>query len=105
MFEGKTPRTRRGLCGNIQNWLHPGDLGQQFPHHVREHLQQPGAGAAAAAEGARNMAQSQMASNLLLLTRRAAGVLQQNNAAALPFLQSAIARCACWRSWSRPRSD
>lgn len=41
-----------------------------------------------------NMAQSQMASNLLLLARRAAGVLQQSNAAALPFLQSAIARCA-----------
>lgn len=34
----------------------------------------------------------QMAANLLLLARRAASVLQQNNSAALPLLQSAVAR-------------
>lgn len=49
------------------------------------------------------MAQSQMA-NLLLLARRAAGVLQQSNAAALPFLQSSIARCAA-PELGRGRSD
>jgi hypothetical protein len=34
------------------------------------------------------------ASHLLLLARRAASVLQHQNAAALPLLQSAAARCA-----------